>query len=143
MYPCDIGGHEFAKSKINPDEEICVHCLICRPIKDAADDQKAGGTLHDEIKFEFTDEQREQFHKLLEVIEKAQAVFDALVEIAKMAMDVLRKIAEQLGRFFMKMQLLEWRIPMRLADLISQKMSSYWVIKFGFNWFERKMAMIE
>jgi hypothetical protein len=30
MYPCDLTGHEFVTSKINPDEEICVHCFMTR-----------------------------------------------------------------------------------------------------------------
>ena len=98
----------------------------------------------EEIKFEFTDEQREQIRKLIaEVNEKAQAIFDVFVEIGKVLMEIVRKLAEQLGRFFLKMQLLEWRIPMHLADFISQKMYWYWTVRLGFNWFERKMAMIE
>jgi hypothetical protein len=98
----------------------------------------------DEIKFELTNEQREQIRKVFaEVKEQFATLFDTLVELAKVVMEAIRRIAEQLGRFFLKMQLLEWHIPMRMAEFVSQKVSWFWAVKLGFNWFKRKMAMIE
>lgn len=96
------------------------------------------------IDFELSDEQTEQLAHLLEKISQAaQVICDALAEFAEKIMEFVRALAEHFGRFFLKMQLLEWCIPMRWADLISQKVSWYWAARIGFWWFERKFASVE
>jgi len=101
-------------------------------------------SMENEFDIELSDEAKEQLVKLaLELREKINVLYDVLVEIVQKCLEVARAFAEQLGRFFLKMQLLEWRVPMPVADFISQKIYWFWAFKLGFNWFERRMAMIE
>lgn len=93
----------------------------------------------DEINFEFTPEQSQAFTEIAQKIADAiNQLSDVMVEIFKDFVERVRKIAEQLGRFFLKMQLLEWRVPAPIADYISQKIYWYWACRLGFAWFKRK-----
>jgi len=38
-------------------------------------------------------------------------------------------------------QLLEWKIPHKIADYVSKNIYWYWACKFGFAWFYRKFAV--
>ena len=98
----------------------------------------------DEIKIKLTDEQRKRLCELgVELSEKLQTLYDVFVEIVNVIMEKVREVAELLGRFFLKKQLLEWRVPVPMADFISQKMYWYWAFQLGFNWFKHKIVMVE
>ena len=97
----------------------------------------------EEVKFEFTDEQREQLRKLIaDINEKMQACLDIVAEIVQAVMEKIREWAEKLARFFLKQQLLEWRIPNSAADFISEKIHWSLAFKLGFRWVNRQMQMI-
>jgi len=91
-----------------------------------------------------SDEQFEQITKRIEdLVEKLQPIIDALRELIKEFLERVRMIAEKLTRFFVKMQLLEWRVPAPIAESVSQKMYWRWAFRLGFSWLKRKMALIE
>lgn len=98
----------------------------------------------EEIKFELSEEQNAELRRIVETAyESLRVLHDVFVEIAKVLIEKVRAIAEQLGRFFLKSQLLEWKIPHRIADFISEKIYWYWAVRLGFNWFYRKMTLLE
>ena len=91
-----------------------------------------------------TDEQIEQARIAFAKLQEAFQTFaDLLAEIVSEIMARVRAFAEQLARFFVKMQLLEWRVPVFVADYLSEKL--YWRCAFwlGFRWLKRKMVLIE
>lgn len=95
-----------------------------------------------EYTVELSPEAREQLQQAFEKATRAaQALVDAFIEIAQIVMDRVRRIAIYFGRLFFKMQLLEWRISPRLAELVSEKIYWYWAVKFGFAWFNRKFLL--
>ena len=86
---------------------------------------------------EFSPEQmehlRETAQKLSQILND---LWDAVVEMCKIVMQKIREVTESLARFFLKMQLLEWRIPYPLADWFSQKANSWLAYKIGGHWLE-------
>lgn len=100
--------------------------------------------MENKIEFKLSEETQAQLVKsMCEIGKSLNDLYDVLTEIVEKIIEAARLVAEQLGRFFLKQQLLEWRIPLRMADFISQKIYWYWAVKFGFYWFERKMLLIE
>lgn len=101
-------------------------------------------TLMDEIKIELSDEARKQLIESANKLVEAFTEFWQIVEeIVMRVMEELRKIAEQLGRFFLLQQLLEWRVPYSVADWMSRKISWYWGWRIGMRWFENKLLATE
>jgi len=93
---------------------------------------------------EFTLEQQQEIReKVAKAVECLHNFFDALADLVQRAMEQIRQIAINLARWFMKLQLLEWKIPYRIADFVSKKIYWYWAFKIGFNWFQRKFALIK
>ena len=86
------------------------------------------------------DELSEIFHKAMEDIYR---FCDAFVEAVEIILEAIREIATSLAQYFLKQQLLEWKIPYRIADFISRNTPWYWSRQIGFNWFERKFSLIE
>ena len=100
--------------------------------------------MDQDSKFTVSPEAQEQLQEALrKMIEAMGQVFDALVSIVQEVMEKIRKIAEQLARFFLKMQLLEWRVPYRLADFIASKVCWYWAWKIGWRWFNGRVQFLE
>ena len=94
----------------------------------------------EENKFELSPEAQEQLTAIVEkAVETFNILYDALFEVAKSVLEKIKEIAIYFGRLFFKMQLLEWKIPLRWADLISQKIYWYWAVRIGFDWFNRKL----
>ena len=94
----------------------------------------------DEIKFELSDEAKELLMENVNRLAEAFMEFWKVVEEAVMrVMEELRKIAEQLGRFFLLQQLLEWRVPYSVADWMSKNIYWYWGWRIGMRWFENKL----
>ncbi len=93
-----------------------------------------------ENKFEPSEETIEQLNA---VIKAAYDMANAIAEVVKLAIEVIRRIAIELGKFFLKQQLLEWRMPYPVAEMIAKKMPWYWSWKIGFYWFQRKMLALE
>lgn len=97
-----------------------------------------------EIEFEFTPEQQQAFRESFErAVEAARDFCNAIAEVVQKAIEIIKEIAISLARFFLKLQLLEWKIPYPLADLISRNLYWYWAMRLGFNWLERKFSLIE
>jgi hypothetical protein len=83
---------------------------------------------------------QEALRKMVDAFEEFRA---ALVPIIQEIMERVRKLAEQLARFFLKMQLLEWRVPQPLADFIASKIPWHWAWKIGMRWFHNKLPAVE
>jgi hypothetical protein len=95
------------------------------------------------FEFELSEEQKKLAELMEKMREAAQVLCDALVELAKKVIEIFRALAERLARFFVKIMLLEWHMPLRWADLIAGKMPWYWAVRLGFWWFGRKLALVE
>lgn len=94
--------------------------------------------------FELTPEQQQAFHEAFQkAVEAARAICDAFAEIYQSVLERIREIALGLARFFLKLQLLEWKLPYSIADFISKNAPEYWAMRLGFNWLERKYALKE
>lgn len=92
---------------------------------------------------EFTPEQEEKLREMCKVaFEIFNNLRDVLIEIVENFMKRIREIATNFGRMFLKMQLLEWKIPYPVADFISKKVYWYWAVRLGFAWFQRKLLLI-
>jgi hypothetical protein len=76
---------------------------------------------------------------LCRVLASMNDLFDAFVEAVKIVIEKVRAFAISLARFFLQMQLLEWRVPAPLAKWIAQKMHWVWVVRLGFTWLEKKL----
>lgn len=95
-----------------------------------------------EHEFEISPEAQEQLRQLVEKVTKmAQEFCDAFAEIVSKVMEEIRKIAINLARFFLKMQLLEWRVPLKIADYVSEKIYWYWAVRIGFAYLQRKLLL--
>lgn len=77
--------------------------------------------------------------------EKVVAVFTELSneiqEVVKVFLEKVREIAISLARFFLKIQLLEWKIPCPIAYWLPEKVNSYWAMQIGFAWLRRKFVL--
>lgn len=77
--------------------------------------------------------------------EKVVAVFtefwNEIQEVVKVFLEKVREIAINLARFFLKMQLLECKIPYPIAHWLSEKVNSYWTMQIGFAWLRRKFVL--
>ena len=94
--------------------------------------------------FKLSPETQEELQRALRsVVEFANQVYDALYELVQRLMESVRQIAAALGRFFLKQQLLEWKIPIPVADFVARNTPGYWAWRIGFNWFQRKYALKE
>ena len=92
---------------------------------------------------ELTSEQQEKLREMCNVaIEIFNNLRDALIEVVENFMQRVREIATMFGRMFLKMQLLEWKIPYPIADFVSEKVYWYWAVRLGFAWFQRKLLLI-
>lgn len=97
-----------------------------------------------EIEFELTPEQQQAFREAFQkVVQAARELCDAVVEIFQSVMECIREITLGLARFFLKLQLLEWKLPYAIADFIANNTPEYWAMRLGFNWLERKYALKE
>lgn len=94
----------------------------------------------EQFEFELSPEARAQLTEVVQVLAKAfTETCQAIEELVMQLMEEIRKIAEQLGRFFLKMQLLEWRVPYPIADWFSRKMYWLWAWQIGMRWFRNKL----
>jgi hypothetical protein len=80
---------------------------------------------------------------LRKMIDAFDEIRKVLVPIIQEFLERVRKLAEQLARFFLKMQLLEWRVPQPLADFIAAKIPWHWAWKIGMRWFHNKLSAFE
>lgn len=97
-----------------------------------------------QVEFELTPEQQQAFRENFEkVIQVVRELCDALTEIFEIVLKRIREIAIRLARFFLKLQLLEWKLPYSIADFIANNAPEYWAMRLGFNWLERKYALKE
>jgi hypothetical protein len=93
---------------------------------------------------ELTPEQQEELREALQhMVKVAQEICDAICEAVSQVMEKIRQIAIELGRFFLKLQLLEWKIPYPLAEFTSRNIYWYWAVRLGFGWFQRKLLLVE
>lgn len=94
--------------------------------------------------FEFTPEEQEHIRNTMQaVIDSVNAFMDAFVEIAKAVLEVIRKTFEGLVRLFAKLQLLEWRLPYRMAEYLSSKMPMWLAYKMGAAWLHSNVPALE
>lgn len=95
-------------------------------------------TNFDNIDFTWQPSQEliEQIQNIDEVLRQA---YDAMVEWVIDFLERVRKIAERLARFFLKQQLLEWRVPYPIADFLSKKLYGDWAWYFGWRWLKNKL----
>jgi hypothetical protein len=93
---------------------------------------------------EISPEEQEQLNQAVQTMLKAvRGVWEALIAMIDKVIAGLRRIGIELGRFFLKMQLLEWRVPNKIADYFAEHLYWYWAVRLGFGWFHRKFQLIE
>jgi hypothetical protein len=69
-----------------------------------------------------------------EFIGLANEIMEAASEFVNTLIRLIRKFGENLGRMLFRQQLIEWRVPKRWADVISNRL--YWKCTnyFGYRW---------
>ena len=99
-------------------------------------------SMNQEINFdiEFSPEQIEAMQRVIAAVE---SVWDALMEMVRAFMEAVLKAFEPLVRLLAKMQLLEWRLPCRLAEFLSRKIPAWLAYDLGFKWFHSKVQDLE
>lgn len=94
------------------------------------------------VEFELTPDQH--LREACEIVAQAvREICDVFVDLAQRVMNAVREFAISLARFFLKLQLLEWKIPYPLADFVARNTPWYWAWRIRFNWFVRKYALKE
>ena len=94
--------------------------------------------------FELSPEEQECIQNAMQALfESVNAFMDAFAEIAKAVLEVIRKTFEGLMRLFKKLQLLEWRLPYRMAEYLSSKMPVWLAYKMGMEWFCNNVPALE
>ena len=95
-----------------------------------------------EVEFEFTPEQQQELREAIDkCIEAFYDVCHAMAEIVEKTIEQIKEAAIQLARFFLKLQLQEWKVPSPIADFVSKRMYWYWAVLLGFGWFQRKLLI--
>ncbi len=94
----------------------------------------------DEPNFEFTPEEREAVQRMIEAIERAAEI---MIDWVITMLNAIHRAWELWIRFFMKQQLLEWRIPNRLANYVAMKANWWIAYHVGLRWFRNKLLAIE
>lgn len=95
-------------------------------------------------KIELTPEQLEQLHKTFhELVKTVKIILDTLCEAVQKATEMIRQIAIELARFYLKQQLLEWKVPHPVADWIARNIYWFWAVRLGYDWFQRKLLPAE
>lgn len=96
----------------------------------------------EEPKVEFSPEVQEQLREQIEcIVEAFNQWWESIREVVREFLEKVRQIALNLARFFLRMQLLEWCVPNKVADFISEKIYWYWAWQIGFAWFRRKFVL--
>ena len=99
--------------------------------------------MEQEIDFEFTPEQIDAIqHVVNDVVNAMEKLWDAILEIVRATVEAIRKAFEPLIRRLAMLRLLEWRLPYRIANFISQKIPAWLAYDFGLRWFyARRQAL--
>jgi hypothetical protein len=78
-----------------------------------------------------------------QMVKAADEFIEALARIIEEILERVRQVAEELGRFFLKRQLLERRLPYPVADFVSKRIFWYWGWVIGVRWFNGKLSALE
>jgi len=73
-----------------------------------------------------------------EFIGLANELMEAVGEFVNTAIGLIRKFGEYLGRLLFRQQLIEWRVPKRWADIISNRLYWKWSLRFGYRWLSNR-----
>ncbi len=93
--------------------------------------------------FELSPEAREELSRVAQAAVKAFREFcDVLVVLFEKIMAEIRRIAIELARFFLKQQLLEWRIPPGIAGYIADHLYWKWSVHLGYKWFNKHYGFV-
>lgn len=96
----------------------------------------------EKIEFELSPEELETLRLQCEKIGAVfTEFFTQLREAINAFLEKVREIAISLARFFLKLQLIEWKVPYPIANWISEKVNSYWAMQIGFAWLRRKFVL--
>ncbi len=93
--------------------------------------------------FELSPEEREELNRVAQAVVRAcRELYDALSALVEKVLAETRRIAIELARFFLKQQLLEWRIPSRIAGYIAGHLYWKWAVRLGYRWLSKRHGFV-
>ena len=98
----------------------------------------------EQYKIKISPEQAEQIRKSIDLlIDSFTTLWDELQKTVKAFMDIVRETFTRIMRMLTLQQLVEWRLPYRMAEYLSSKMPEWLAFRIGLHYFYSNVPALE